>query len=116
MRLHDDPGLAAALLAPPKQTEAEKKAKKKAQKEAAKLKELAAKAAAISKATDKKADDDEDEPTAGPTKYDDQDGVKLLNAADPIEQAARILRPLETLVDRADVWAAVYDVAVRRST
>ncbi|KAH7098643.1 N-terminal acetyltransferase A, auxiliary subunit [Auriculariales sp. MPI-PUGE-AT-0066] len=115
LRLHDDPGLAAALLAPPKQTEAEKKAKKKAQKEAAKAKETAAASTkkTDAKKKDKEDDEDEDAPTA-PTKFEDQDGVKLLSAADPLEQAAKILRPLETLVDRADVWAVVYDVAVRR--
>jgi hypothetical protein len=52
-----------------------------------------------------------------PAKDDDPSGSKLLSAPDPLERAAKVLQPLGTLVpDRIDVWIAIFDVAVRRST
>ena len=54
------------------------------------------------------------EPT--PNKDDDPDGIKLLSVTDPLERAAKLLKPLTTLgKDRVDVWVAIYDVTVRRS-
>ncbi|KAH6909609.1 NMDA receptor-regulated protein 1a [Coprinopsis sp. MPI-PUGE-AT-0042] len=48
-------------------------------------------------------------------KDDDPDGLKLLGASDPLEQAHKLLHPLITLgADRADVWLAIYDVEIRR--
>ncbi|KAF8699909.1 N-terminal acetyltransferase A, auxiliary subunit, partial [Rhizoctonia solani] len=50
-----------------------------------------------------------------PPKDDDPDGLKLLSQANPIEQALKLLRPLEALqVQDVDVWLMVYDVAIRR--
>ncbi|ELU44309.1 NMDA receptor-regulated protein 1a [Rhizoctonia solani AG-1 IA] len=49
-----------------------------------------------------------------PPKDDDPDGLKLLSQANPIEQALKLLRPLEALqVQDVDVWLMVYDVAIR---
>jgi N-alpha-acetyltransferase 15/16, NatA auxiliary subunit len=52
----------------------------------------------------------------GPTKDDDPDGVKLLQATDPLERAAKFLGPLAVHA-QANIltWIAIYDVAVRRS-
>ncbi len=49
-----------------------------------------------------------------PKDENDPEGLKLLGAPDRLAHAAKILRPLETLVDTPDVWAAVYDIAIRR--
>ncbi|EJD39130.1 N-terminal acetyltransferase A, auxiliary subunit [Auricularia subglabra TFB-10046 SS5] len=106
LRLHDEPGLAKELLAPPKVSDAEKKARKKAKKDAAKEKK-------DDKKKDDKKDDDADE-APQPSKHDDPQGAQLLSAPDPLEPAAKLLRPLEKFVDRVDVWAVSYDVAVRR--
>ncbi|KZV98700.1 N-terminal acetyltransferase A, auxiliary subunit [Exidia glandulosa HHB12029] len=103
LRLHDEPGLATKLVAPPAESEAEKKARKKAKKDAAKEKKDSTKAGG-----------EEEETQQQPSKYDDPEGAKLLATATPLDEAAKILRPLEKLVDRADVWAVFYDVAVRR--
>ena len=52
----------------------------------------------------------------GPPKDDDPDGVKLLQAQDGLEKAAKFLGPLSTLAaDNIDAWIAIYDVAIRRS-
>lgn len=52
-----------------------------------------------------------------PPKDDDPDGMKLLKSTDRLEHAAKLLNPLATLAsDNIDVWIAIYDVAVRRST
>ena len=52
-----------------------------------------------------------------PPKDEDPDGTKLLQAADPLERAAKVLKPLTALVkDNIDTWIAAYDVTVRRST
>ena len=60
------------------------------------------------------ANKDDDIPE--PPKDDDPDGKKLLATTDPLGDAAKWLKPLETLAgDRVDVWMAIYDVAVRRS-
>ena len=51
-----------------------------------------------------------------PPKDEDPDGTKLLSTTTPLEQAAKLLRPLLTAApERLDVWIAVYDVAIRRS-
>ena len=51
-----------------------------------------------------------------PPKDDDPDGMKLLQAADRLERAAKFLNPLTTLAPKnIDVWIAIYDVAIRRS-
>ncbi|KAJ7446637.1 NMDA receptor-regulated protein 1a [Mycena latifolia] len=48
-------------------------------------------------------------------KDDDPDGSKLLQCTDPLERAAKLLKPLVTLADtNIEVWIATYDVAVRR--
>jgi peptide alpha-N-acetyltransferase len=53
------------------------------------------------------------EPT---TKDEDLDGSKLLGCTDPLERAAKVLKPLATLTpNNIEVWIATYDVAVRRS-
>lgn len=50
-------------------------------------------------------------------KDDDPEGLKLISASDPLEQAAKLLVPLSNLAaSNIDVWFAIYDVAIRRST
>jgi hypothetical protein len=50
-----------------------------------------------------------------PPKDDDLDGLKLFSQEKPIEQALKLLRPLESLqVQDVDVWLTIYDVAMRR--
>lgn len=71
---------------------------------------------AVKEKKEEKKTGEDDDAQQGSTKHEDQDGTKLLSTATPLEEAAKILRPLEKLVDRADVWAALYDVAARRST
>ncbi|CAE6534150.1 unnamed protein product [Rhizoctonia solani] len=98
IRLHDNPSLVAACT--PKLTAEEKKAKAKAVK-------------AASKEPKKGNNAKEDE--IPPPKDDDPDGLKLLSQEKPIEQALKLLRPLEALqVQDADVWLTIYDVAMRR--
>ncbi|KAG8761893.1 hypothetical protein FRC11_012500 [Ceratobasidium sp. 423] len=98
IRLHDDPGLVAACT--PKLTAEEKKAKAKAVK-------------AASKEPKKGNNAKEDE--VPPPKDDDPDGLKLLGQEKPIEQALKLLRPLEALqVPDVEVWFTIYDVAMRR--
>ncbi|CAE6469397.1 unnamed protein product [Rhizoctonia solani] len=95
IRLHDDPGLVAACTP----TE-EKKAKAKAVK-------------AASKEPKKGTNTKEEE--IPPPKDDDPDGLKLLSQEKPLEQALKLLRPLEALqVQDVDVWLTIYDVAMRR--
>ena len=49
-------------------------------------------------------------------KDEDPDGAKLLQASDPLERAAKYLKPLATMAkDSVETWIAIYDVAVRRS-
>lgn len=51
-----------------------------------------------------------------PNKDDDPHGLKLIAVTDPLERAAKLLKPLATLASsNVEVWIAVYDVAVRRS-
>jgi peptide alpha-N-acetyltransferase len=51
-----------------------------------------------------------------PPKDDDPDGLKLLSQANPIDQALKLLKPLEALqVQDSTVWLTIYDVAIRRS-
>ncbi|CUA71486.1 N-alpha-acetyltransferase 16, NatA auxiliary subunit [Rhizoctonia solani] len=98
IQLHDDPSLVAACT--PKLTAEEKKAKAKAVKAASK--------------EPKKANHAKEE-EAPPPKDDDPDGLKLLSQDKPIEQALKLLRPLEALqVQDIDVWLTIYDVAMRR--
>lgn len=50
-----------------------------------------------------------------PAKDEDPDGLKLFSQEKPIEQAFKLLQPLETLqVQDVDVWSTIYDVAMRR--
>ncbi|CAE6457624.1 unnamed protein product [Rhizoctonia solani] len=98
IRLHDDPSLVAACT--PKLTAEEKKAKAKAVKAASK---------------EPKKTNSAKEEEVPPPKDDDPDGLKLLSQANPIEQALKLLRPLETLEVRdINVWLTIYDVAIRR--
>lgn len=51
-----------------------------------------------------------------PPKDEDPEGQKLLTTADPLGDAMKWLKPLETLAkDRVDVWVTIYDVTVRQS-
>ncbi|KAI0634817.1 NMDA receptor-regulated protein 1a [Trametes polyzona] len=108
VRLHDDPSLATKSTSDSHLSEAEKKAKKKAKKAEKKVQEETKKAQATSTNEDKGLD-------ASPPKDDDPDGTKLFQAPEPLERAAKILKPLGTLAkDNFDGWIAIYDVAVRR--
>ncbi|KAG8706720.1 hypothetical protein FRC08_000892 [Ceratobasidium sp. 394] len=99
IRLHDEPGLIAACT--PKLSAAEKKAKAKATKVASKEPKKPA----------PNAKDDEIQPP----KDEDPDGLKAFSQPKPLDQALKLLRPLETLgVKDTDAWLAVYDVAMRR--
>ena len=89
-----------------------KKAAQKAKKAALKLAADAAKKAAA----DKKA-----APAAAveapPPKDEDPAGLELLKTAAPLDEAAKLLAPLQTspgVAGRIDVWLAVYQVAIRR--
>ncbi|OSD08807.1 NMDA receptor-regulated protein 1a [Trametes coccinea BRFM310] len=108
VRLHDDPSLATKPASQSHLSEAEKKAKKKAKKAEKKVQEDGKKGIANSTNEDKGLD-------AGPAKDDDPDGTKLLQSPEPLERAAKLLKPLTSLVkDNFEAWIAVYDVAVRR--
>ncbi|EMD34697.1 hypothetical protein CERSUDRAFT_86122 [Gelatoporia subvermispora B] len=108
IRLHDDPSLATATSTSASLTDAEKKAKKKAKKAAQKVQEETKKAAGNSANEDKGL-----EPS--PAKDDDPDGIKLLQAPEPLERAAKMLHPLRTLAaSNVAAWIAIYDVAIRR--
>ncbi|KAH9849573.1 NMDA receptor-regulated protein 1a [Lenzites betulinus] len=108
VRLHDDPSIANKASSQSHLSEAEKKAKKKAKKAEKKVQEEAKKASANGSNEDKGLE-------AGPPKDDDPDGAKLLQAPEPLERAAKLLKPLSTLAkDNVQAWAAIYDVAVRR--
>ncbi|KAJ7755344.1 NMDA receptor-regulated protein 1-domain-containing protein [Mycena maculata] len=105
--VHDNPSIGTAATASAQLTDAQKKAKKKAKKAAQKIQEDAKKVTPQSNNDDKGL-----EPTP---KDDDPDGSKLLQCADPLERAAKLLKPLATLADtNIEVWIATYDVAVRR--
>lgn len=59
--------------------------------------------------------DEKDIPPTAP-KDDDPDGMKLLSATDPLEQAWRWIRPLEELrAENIQVWLTAYDISLRRS-
>lgn len=48
-------------------------------------------------------------------KDDDSHGVKLIQATDGLDRAAKFLAPLLTVASKdIDVWIAAFDVAVRR--
>jgi hypothetical protein len=89
-------------------TDAEKKAKKKARKAAQKTQEDPKKAATSA---------NEDKGLEAPApKDDDPDGTKLLASPNGLEMAARLLQPLVNLeLPSMQLWATVYDVAIRRS-
>lgn len=58
---------------------------------------------------------DDKDPPPPPPKDEDPDGMKLLQANDPLERAHRFVKPLEALCpDRIGVWLALYDINVRR--
>ncbi|KAJ7695429.1 NMDA receptor-regulated protein 1a [Mycena rosella] len=103
--VHDDPSIGTAANASGAQlTDAQKKAKKKAKKAAQKIQEDA-----------KKGSNNDDKGLEPTPKDDDPDGSKLLQCTDPLERAAKLLKPLVTLADtNIEVWIATYDVAVRR--
>ncbi|KAI0711428.1 NMDA receptor-regulated protein 1a [Earliella scabrosa] len=106
VKVHDDPSIAT------KSTQAqlsgeEKKAKKKAKKAEKKVQEEAKKAS-TSANEDKGLD-------VSPPKDEDPDGTKLLQAPEPLERAAKILKPLVTMAKgNIEVWIVIYDVAIRR--
>ncbi|KAG5654558.1 hypothetical protein H0H81_000083 [Sphagnurus paluster] len=106
--VHDDPSIIIAASSSTQLTDAEKKAKKKAKKAAQKVQEEAKKGPAPSANEDKGLE-------VTPPKDDDPEGIKLISVADPLERAAKLLQPLESLAaENIDAWIAVYDVAVRR--
>ncbi|KAJ7057790.1 NMDA receptor-regulated protein 1-domain-containing protein [Mycena amicta] len=105
--VHDNPSLATDAAASGQLTDAQKKAKKKAKKAAQKVQEEA------KKATQTK--NNEDKGLEPPANDDDPDGAKLLQCSDPLERAAKLLKPLTTLAEsNIEVWIAVYDVSSRR--
>ncbi|KAI0766255.1 NMDA receptor-regulated protein 1-domain-containing protein [Irpex lacteus] len=109
VQLHDDPSLVKKSSPSSMLTEAEKKAKKKAKKAAQKVQEDVKKAAQGTAVEDKGLE-------LGPSKDDDPDGTKLLQATDPLERAAKFVAPLAAQAqDNVRAWVAIYDVAVRRS-
>ncbi|KAF7300714.1 hypothetical protein HMN09_00957200 [Mycena chlorophos] len=106
--LHDDPSLATGGAASGQLTDAQKKAKKKAKKAAQKVQEEAKKTATST-------NNNEDKGLEPPNKDDDPDGSQLLKCPDPLERAAKLLKPLATLAEsNIEVWAATYDVSLRR--
>ncbi|KAH9941133.1 N-terminal acetyltransferase A, auxiliary subunit [Epithele typhae] len=106
VKVHDNPSLASKPTSG--LTGAEKRAKKKAKKAEKKVQEDAKKAANTTANEDKGLD-------AGPPKDDDPDGSKALQAPEPLERAAKLLKPLaERAKGNIEVWIATYDVAVRR--
>ncbi|KAG8885365.1 hypothetical protein FRB97_001440 [Tulasnella sp. 331] len=102
IRIYDDPALIVAS-APASLTDTQKKARKKAKK------------------AEKKAEtpmlaptDDKDSPPA-PAKDEDPDGMKLLSVVDPLEQAMRLVKPLEDLqASDIRIWLIAYDISLRR--
>ncbi|KAF7289948.1 hypothetical protein MIND_01370000 [Mycena indigotica] len=105
--VNDDPALASTATTSGQLTDAQKKAKKKAKKAAQKVQEEAKKTAPTN--------NNEDKGLEAPAKDDDPDGSKLLQCSDPLERAAKLLKPLMTLADsNIDVWLAIYDVSSRR--
>ena len=86
----------------------EKKAKKKAKKAEKKVQEESKKTGNSATNEDKGLDVDK-------PKDEDPDGSKLLQAPEPLERAAKYLKPLATMAkDNVEAWLAIYDVAVRR--
>ncbi|KAI0659393.1 NMDA receptor-regulated protein 1a [Cubamyces menziesii] len=108
VQLHDNPSLATKAASESHLSEAEKKAKKKAKKAEKKVQEESKKAGGNSTNEDKGLE-------ATPPKDDDPDGMKLLQSSEPLERAAKLLKPLSSLAkDNIQAWIAIYDVAVRR--
>ncbi|KAI0747030.1 NMDA receptor-regulated protein 1a [Daedaleopsis nitida] len=105
VKVHDDPSIAKPASA--QLSGAEKKAKKKAKKAEKKVNEETKKGGPTNE--DKGLD-------VSPPKDEDPDGTKALQAPDPLERAAKILKPLTTFADNnAEAWLAIYDVAIRRT-
>ncbi|KAG8902213.1 hypothetical protein FRC00_000547 [Tulasnella sp. 408] len=60
------------------------------------------------------ANEDKEAPPAAPVD-DDPDGLKLLNAKKPLEEALKLVRPLEELqLQDIRVWTTSFDLALRR--
>ncbi|KAI8986666.1 NMDA receptor-regulated protein 1a [Trametes punicea] len=109
VRVHDDPTVTTKPASQSHLSDAEKKAKKKAKKAEKKVQEDSKKGASANSTNEDKGLD------AGPPKDDDPDGTKLLQAPEPLERAAKLLKPLSSLTkDNLEAWFAIYDVAVRR--
>ncbi|KAF7323856.1 hypothetical protein MKEN_00606900 [Mycena kentingensis (nom. inval.)] len=107
--VHDEPSIASSGVPSGALTDAQKKAKKKAKKAAQKAQEEAKKSPAP------QPNNNEDKGLEPPVKDDDPDGSKLLQCTDPLERAAKLLKPLTTQAEsNVDVWVATYDVASRR--
>ncbi|TFK86666.1 N-terminal acetyltransferase A, auxiliary subunit [Polyporus arcularius HHB13444] len=107
VKVHDEPSIATKSNADSQLSGAEKKAKKKAKKAEKKVQEEAKKA--NNAANEDKGLD------VSPSKDEDPDGTKLLQAPDPLERAAKVLKPLATLAkSNIEAWIAIYDVAIRR--
>ncbi|KAJ3482804.1 hypothetical protein NLI96_g6742 [Meripilus lineatus] len=111
VQLHDDPSLVKKYSPSAGMTEAEKKEKRKKTKKAAHQKvqdEM--------KKTGNTNPSNEDKGLEPPSvKDDDSHGVKLIQATDGLDRAAKFLAPLLTVASKdIDVWIAAFDVAVRR--
>lgn len=60
------------------------------------------------------ANDEKEAAPAAPVD-DDPDGLKLINTPKPLEEAAKLVRPLENLQPQdIRVWAMDFDLALRR--
>ncbi|KAF8886487.1 NMDA receptor-regulated protein 1-domain-containing protein [Infundibulicybe gibba] len=106
--VYDNPALAASQSSSTQLTDAEKKAKKKAKKAAQKVQEDPKKGTPAPNHEDKGLE-------VTPSKDEDPEGSKLLEASDPLEQAAKLLHPLSMLnTNNIEVWVTIFDVALRR--
>ncbi|RPD56962.1 NMDA receptor-regulated protein 1a [Lentinus tigrinus ALCF2SS1-7] len=107
VKVHDEPSIAAKSNGESHLSSAEKKAKKKAKKAEKKVQEEAKKAS--------NAGNEDKGLEVTPPKDEDPDGTKSLQAPDPLERAAKVLKPLATQAkDNVEAWIAIYDVAIRR--
>ncbi|KAG9004716.1 hypothetical protein FRB93_010207 [Tulasnella sp. JGI-2019a] len=103
IRINDDPALIAAC-APTPLSDTQKKARKKAKK----AEKQKVDASVVAHADDK-------DPPPAPPKDEDLDGMKLLSVANPLEQALRLVKPLEDLqAGDIRVWLTTYDISQRR--
>ncbi|KAG8741139.1 hypothetical protein FRC12_015759, partial [Ceratobasidium sp. 428] len=116
IRLHEEPDLVAACT--PKLSAEEKKAKAKATKAASKESKKRTcynSSSCLRNSINFAAAPNAKEEEIQPPKDEDPDGLKAFGQPKPLDQALKLLRPLETLdVKDIDVWLAVYDVAIRR--